>query len=305
MSTCNACGSKRKLDTLHKAGKQLIKEIPNFYKLNPEFKGKVSNVKLDTTEDQKDTKPLKKKKSKNQDAEEEAEVTEKMTAKKKVEDIIEKGGEINILDSRKLELNSDDINEAISQIDEFVTEKADVTPDQIVKKARHIQVGINITADYKYVIVMCGLFNPKRTLINHWVKYQNAFKALMQSDGSGMGPQRVMQAMIYMHFHKYPEMKNQFPTGVYQLYENSVIEGETLVAWHGAPKGYLDKSSCMHDRKAEKESKSLLDEMVEYIKSCEDDYDGEYDEEDSKKEENKVEETEKTAAQKQQEMIAA
>lgn len=129
MSTCNACGSKRKLDTLHKAGKQLIKEIPNFYKLNPEFKGKVSNVKLDTTEEQKDTKPQKKKKSKNQDAEEEAEVTEKMTAKKKVEDIIEKGGEINILDSRKLELNSDDINEAISQIDEFVTEKADVTPD--------------------------------------------------------------------------------------------------------------------------------------------------------------------------------
>ena len=34
-----------------------------------------------------------------------------MTSKKKtVDDIIEKGGEINILDSRKLELNSDDIS---------------------------------------------------------------------------------------------------------------------------------------------------------------------------------------------------
>lgn len=103
------------------------KEIPNFYKLNPEFKGKVSNVKLDTNEDQTATKPQKKKKSKNA---EEEEVVEKMTAKKKtVEDIIEKGGDINILDSRKLELGSEDINEAISQIDEFVTEKADVTND--------------------------------------------------------------------------------------------------------------------------------------------------------------------------------
>lgn len=67
MSTCNACGSKRKLDTTHKAGKQLIKEIPNFYKLNPEFKGKVSNVKLDTTEEIKDKGEKKSKKQKNQE----------------------------------------------------------------------------------------------------------------------------------------------------------------------------------------------------------------------------------------------
>lgn len=98
-----------------------------------------------------------------------------MVAKKKVEDIIEKGGEINLLDSRKLELNSDDINEGISQIDEFITEKPGVTSEEIIKKARHIQVGINITADYKYVIVMCGIFNPKRTLINHFTKYKLAF----------------------------------------------------------------------------------------------------------------------------------
>lgn len=120
---------------------------------------------------------------------------------------------------------------------------------------------------------------------------------------SGMGSQRVMQALIYMHFHKYPEMKSQFPTGVYQLYENSFITGEALVAWHGAPKSYLDKSSCMHDRKSEKEAKAQLDEMVEYIKSCEGEYDEEYDEE--APEEKKVEEKEKSAAQLQQEMIEA
>jgi len=37
---CNACGGLRSLDTSHKAGKQMFKEIPTFYAANPEFKGK-------------------------------------------------------------------------------------------------------------------------------------------------------------------------------------------------------------------------------------------------------------------------
>lgn len=31
------------MDTTHKAGKQLLKEIPNFYAANPEFRGKKKN----------------------------------------------------------------------------------------------------------------------------------------------------------------------------------------------------------------------------------------------------------------------
>lgn len=36
-STCNACGTKGKCDLTHKGGKSLHKEVPNYYKLNPEF----------------------------------------------------------------------------------------------------------------------------------------------------------------------------------------------------------------------------------------------------------------------------
>lgn len=42
LAICNACGAQRKLDTMHKAGKQLLKEMPTFYAANPEFKGKQS-----------------------------------------------------------------------------------------------------------------------------------------------------------------------------------------------------------------------------------------------------------------------
>jgi len=48
-STCNACGAKHKLDLTHKAGKQLFKDVPNFYKLCPEFQGKVSKNDVETT----------------------------------------------------------------------------------------------------------------------------------------------------------------------------------------------------------------------------------------------------------------
>jgi len=49
LSTCNACGTKKKLDQTHKAGKQLFKDVPNFYKLCPEFQGKVSKDDVETT----------------------------------------------------------------------------------------------------------------------------------------------------------------------------------------------------------------------------------------------------------------
>lgn len=42
LSTCNSCGKKAKLDMLHKAGKQLFKDMPSLLKSNPEFKGKIN-----------------------------------------------------------------------------------------------------------------------------------------------------------------------------------------------------------------------------------------------------------------------
>jgi hypothetical protein len=47
MSRCNACGCERKLDCTHKAGKQLLKDIPTFYSANPEFRGKGNKVATD------------------------------------------------------------------------------------------------------------------------------------------------------------------------------------------------------------------------------------------------------------------
>ena len=69
---CNACGTQKKLDTTHKAGKQMMKDIPNFYSANHEFKGKTNkavNDHMKLQEEQKDQK--KKKPAKAGQAEEE------------------------------------------------------------------------------------------------------------------------------------------------------------------------------------------------------------------------------------------
>ena len=41
IGTCRSCGATMKnMDTVHKAGKQLHKDIPNYYAANPEFASK-------------------------------------------------------------------------------------------------------------------------------------------------------------------------------------------------------------------------------------------------------------------------
>lgn len=47
LAICNACGFQKKLDSTHKAGKQLMKDVPNFYQANPEFKGKTNKAAVE------------------------------------------------------------------------------------------------------------------------------------------------------------------------------------------------------------------------------------------------------------------
>lgn len=47
MSRCNACGNERMLDTQHKAGKQMVKDMPTFYSANPEFKVRVNKAGME------------------------------------------------------------------------------------------------------------------------------------------------------------------------------------------------------------------------------------------------------------------
>jgi translation initiation factor 5 len=116
ISTCNACGKKAKLDMLHKAGKQLYKDMPTLLKSNPEFKGKI-NKNQEPSEESSDLVQggKKKKNRKNQAGESnDPEMIEEVEVKVSREDdlikqALEVGAEINVIDAKELTLDSDEL----------------------------------------------------------------------------------------------------------------------------------------------------------------------------------------------------
>lgn len=162
---CNACGASRKLDTLHKAGKQLLKDIPNFYANNPEFKGKAAKAPSASAAvgdaDGKDGKKKKKKSKKGEEAaideetKEEVE-PEKKKKKKKVVEAAADTAEADALNSEVMSLDSEDIKESIEQLRNSVTEGQ--TNEQISETLRNMAIALNVSSDYKYYILMNSLF---------------------------------------------------------------------------------------------------------------------------------------------------
>jgi len=106
---CRSCGSTdNKMDVIHKAGKQLHKDIQTYYKANPEFGSKQSSAAQpivgDTAEESKKPQRRSKKGQAAADAAAEESKTAQQLNKERAEQIIQIGGEINKLDCVDLSL---------------------------------------------------------------------------------------------------------------------------------------------------------------------------------------------------------
>lgn len=75
----------------------------------------------------------------------------------KADAVIASGGEIDLLSSVELKLNSDEIEQLVSNVDTMITSN-DPSVAQLLEDVRFMQVGLNITANYKFYILMCGIF---------------------------------------------------------------------------------------------------------------------------------------------------
>jgi translation initiation factor 2 beta subunit (eIF-2beta)/eIF-5 len=200
MSRCNACGNERQLDTTHKAGKQLVKDMPTFYSANPEFKVRVNKAGIEVDNMKVDSKVPKKDKiiSKKQTEDEEK------SAKDRASKILLEGGEINALDAKQIEIDSTEIADAVLQLDLFINE-SDPSCEDLLTEVRQTQLIMNITSEYKYYILFCGIFQGKRNVVKAWNKYEAAFLSLVKSDGE-VGIKRLMQTMV-LYFAKFDTTK--------------------------------------------------------------------------------------------------
>jgi hypothetical protein len=119
-----------------------------------------------------------------------------------------------------------------------------------------------VTPDYKYYILMCGIFGPQRSPVKYWNTYEKVFTSLAAAD-KDLGSKRLFQAIILL-FKRHPEMRAQAPTLCKTLYDNNVLSDVFFTQWY-EQKLKLDKTSCLYDRKAEKELRAVLGEFVQWL----------------------------------------
>ena len=100
---CNACSFSKKMDTTHKAGKQLLKEINAFYEAHPDFKLR----KTGFSDIQKPTDATGSKKKKAMEETKDLAEEEKMNDH--IKKLINEGHEISNLDAKEIKLQSEEI----------------------------------------------------------------------------------------------------------------------------------------------------------------------------------------------------
>ena len=73
------------------------------------------------------------------------------------------------------------IDEAISKIDAVVKENASV--EEIMEQLKRLQISMTFSNDYKYYLLMCGIFNQERNPVKFWPQYEKCFLNLVEQDG--------------------------------------------------------------------------------------------------------------------------
>lgn len=73
------------------------------------------------------------------------------------------------------------IVEAIKKITTMVSEGAD--NKKLVDEAKMLAVSQGFTNEYRYFILVCGLFPPDRNIVKNWTKNEQIFLDLISLDG--------------------------------------------------------------------------------------------------------------------------
>lgn len=128
-----------------------------------------------------------------------------------------------------------------------------------------MQISLNITPDYKYWILFCGLFSKTRNVVKFWEKYEQAFLWLVAQDAPGMGMKHLLQTII-LYFLYFDESQQKFVSTFFKLlYDSNVFSDTFLVEWF-EKKIKLDKKTILYDRKAEKAMRDLLKDFISWLR---------------------------------------
>jgi hypothetical protein len=66
---------------------------------------------------------------------------------------------------------------AVSKISQLASESA--TNETLLEELKKTTVSLGLTSEYRYYILMCGLFTADRNIIKFWKTYENLFMQLV------------------------------------------------------------------------------------------------------------------------------
>jgi hypothetical protein len=115
---------------------------------------------------------------------------------------------------------------------------------------------LGLNNEFRYYILICGLFPPERNIIKNWTQNEEAFLELISTDGK-IGIRHLMQSIIQLFIKKYPSLGVYSGTFMKLLYDQEVFEEDFIIKWYNK-KLKLDKSCVLYDRKAERQFRKSI-----------------------------------------------
>ncbi len=83
--------------------------------------------------------------------------------------------------------------------------KDGATVEQLLDAVKILIVTYGLTNEFRYYILICGLFTPERNIVKFWPQYEKAFLQLIAQDGK-IGIRHLLQSIVQYFIKKYPEM---------------------------------------------------------------------------------------------------
>lgn len=83
--------------------------------------------------------------------------------------------------------------------------KDNATNEKLTEEVKKLVVSLGLGGEYRYYILICGLFPPERNIVKNWKVNEEAFLTLVQSDGK-IGIRHLMQSIIQLFIRKHPNL---------------------------------------------------------------------------------------------------
>lgn len=73
--------------------------------------------------------------------------------------------------------------------------KEGASTDKILEEARKTVVSFGLPNEFRYYVLMCGIFTPDRNIVKYWPQYEEIFLNLVGTDGK-IGIKHLMQSIV-------------------------------------------------------------------------------------------------------------